>query len=254
MRGLIWVVALVLLTLGCGKQFAGAQKEDGSGTASSNTAALTAGGSETNAAAQAATKEEGAVKEHKSGEWTPGLSAEEKDTLFAIVKDTLEWCVAGGKGDFPFDKYKITPKLKEPTHSFVTLKINGQLRGCIGSLPPMTAAPMYTSVHDNAVMAALRDWRFTPVKPAELPKLDVHVSLLSPVKDIKSLDEFKIGEHGIIIRKGDHRAVYLPEVAPEQGWTKEQTLSSLSEKAGMREDAWKEGAKFSVYSSVVLSK
>ena len=174
--------------------------------------------------------------------------------MFAIAKDTLDWCVKGTKGDFPFDKYKITPKLKVPTHTFVTLKISGQLRGCIGSLPPMTPAPLYESVHDNALNAALRDWRFNPVKPSELPRLEVHVSLLSPVTDIKSLDEFKLGEHGIIIIKGSHRAVYLPEVAPEQGWTKEETLASLSEKAGMNSDAWKEGAKFQIYSSVVLSK
>jgi MEMO1 family protein len=150
------------------------------------------------------------VKEHKSGAWTPALSEDEKETLFAIATDTLNWCVNGGKGEFSFDKYKITPKLKVPTHTFVTLKIGGNLRGCIGSLPPMSAAPLYESVYDNAVNAALKDWRFPPVGPAELPKLDVHISMLSPVTDIKSLDEFKLGEHGIIIIKGGHRAVYLP--------------------------------------------
>jgi AmmeMemoRadiSam system protein A len=206
------------------------------------------------ASSATARKEEGKVKEHKSGTWTPGLSDEENETLFAIAKDTLDWCVNGGKGEFSFDKYKITPKLKVPTHTFVTLKIGGNLRGCIGSLPPMAAAPLYESVYDNAVNAALKDWRFSPVRPAELSKLEIDISLLSPVTDIKSLDEFKLGEHGIIILKGGHRAVYLPEVAPEQGWTKEETLASLSEKAGMNPDAWKEGAKFQIYSSVVLSK
>jgi AmmeMemoRadiSam system protein A len=145
----------------------------------------------------------------------------------------------------------MTPKIKEPTATFVTLKIGGRLRGCIGSLVPM--APMYRSVHDNAVNAALKDTRFAPVRSAELPQLDVSISILSPIAAIESLDDFHIGEHGIIIEKGRHRAVYLPEVAVEQKWTKEETLSSLSTKARMAPDGWREGAKFKVFSSVVLS-
>jgi AmmeMemoRadiSam system protein A len=215
-------------------------------------ATVTNGAVATNSAT--AQKEMSKVKIHKSGTWTPELSDEENATLFAIAEDTLTWCVNGGRGSFPFNKYKLTPKLKVPTHTFVTLKISGALRGCIGSLPPSSPQPLYESVHENAINAALRDWRFTPVTPTELSKIEIDVSLLSPVTDIKSLDEFKLGEHGIIIIKGGHRAVYLPEVAPEQGWTKEETLASLSEKAGMQPNAWKEGAKFQIYSSVVLSK
>lgn len=192
------------------------------------------------------------VKEERSGEWSPGLSEDEKETLFAIAQNTLEWCVKGGRGKFFFDKYSITPKLKERTATFVTLKIGDMLRGCIGSLTPV--AEMYRSVHDNTVNAALRDFRFRPVTPMELEKIDMHISLLSPIVDIASLDEFKIGEHGIILEKGQYRAVYLPEVAVEQKWTKEETLSSLSQKAGMNRDAWREGTSFKVFSSVVLSE
>lgn len=194
------------------------------------------------------------ITEIRSGEWSPGLSDDEKATVFAIAEDTLEWCASGEKGRFSLDKYDITAKLKEPTHTFVTLKIEGMLRGCIGSLPPWPAAPLHESVHNNAVSSSLKDFRFRPVKPAELPKIDIHVSLLSPVTDIKSLDEFNIGEHGIILVKGRHRAVYLPEVATEQGWDKEETLSSLSMKAGMAPDGWREDAQFQVFSSVVLHK
>lgn len=192
------------------------------------------------------------IKEHKSGKWSPELTDEEKKTLFAIVEDTLNWCVKGSAGKFSFDKYTITEKMKVPTATFVTLKIRGMLRGCIGSLQPVES--MCESVHDNAVNAALRDPRFRPVTEQELPKLEVHISLLSPIVPIASLDEFKVGEHGIIIEKGMYRAVYLPEVAVEQGWTKEQTLASLSEKAGMDSNAWKSGARFKVFSSVGLSK
>lgn len=194
------------------------------------------------------------VKEHRSGKWTPGLSEDEKETLFEIARDTLEWCVKGSKGEFSFEQYTITPKLNQETHTFVTLKISGMLRGCIGSLPPMRAAPIYRSVYNNTINAAMKDWRFGKVTVPELDKIDIHISLLSPVSDIASIAEFNLGEHGIIIQKGSHRAIYLPEVAVEQGWSKEETLSSLSRKARMSADAWRKGAGFRVFSSVVLSR
>jgi AmmeMemoRadiSam system protein A len=125
------------------------------------------------------------------------------------------------------------------------------LRGCIGSLEPQ--APLCRSVHENAVGAALRDPRFPPVSARELPRLVVDVSILSLIEPIAGPGAFRLGEHGIILEKGWHRAVYLPEVAPEQGWTVEETLCSLSEKAGLPPDAWRKGANFKVFSSVVLS-
>ena len=197
-------------------------------------------------------KEGDAVKEKRSGDWTPGLSAAEQQTLFAIARDTLRWCVEGGRGKFRFDGYTITPLMKTPMATFVTLKIKGHLRGCIGSLAP--EEPLYLSVHGNAINAALRDPRFMPVAARELPLIEVDVSLLSPIRDIASVAEFKVGNHGIILEKGRHRAVYLPEVAVEQGWSLEETLSSLSLKAGMEPDAWREGTKFKVFESVVLSE
>jgi len=219
--------------------------------------AALAGTAETNAESRPAAlppakKESVMIKEHRSGKWTPGLTDEEKATLFAIAEDTLNWCVNGGKGKFPIETYAITERLKKYTATFVTLKIQGMLRGCIGSLAPVQ--PLYESVHENAVKAAREDPRFRPVTPAELKRIEVDVSILSPIADIQSLDEFHLGEHGIIIEKGMYRAVYLPEVAVEQKWTREETLASLSEKAGMEPDAWRKGARYKIFSSVVLSK
>jgi AmmeMemoRadiSam system protein A len=193
------------------------------------------------------------VIEHKSGEWTPELTKAEKETLFAIAEDTLDWCVRGGRGDFfETHEYELTKKLKVDYATFVTLKEKGVLRGCIGSLKAVES--LYMSVHNNAINASLKDFRFRPVTTKELERIDVHISILSEFTDIPSIDDFKLGEHGIVIQKGFNRAVYLPEVAVEQGWTKEETLNSLSRKAGMPEDAWKEGTTFKVYSSVVLER
>ncbi len=197
-------------------------------------------------------RKEAKVKESRSGAWSPHLTEKEKETLFAIASDTLNWCVAGRQNVFDENAYELTDKLRVPMATFVTLKIGGRLRGCIGSLAP--AAPLYESVHDNAVNAALNDYRFRPVRPEELAQLELQISILSPIVDIASIDEFKVGEHGIILRKGMNRAVYLPEVAVEQQWSVDQTLSSLSEKAGLSADAWREGATFQVFSSVVLEK
>ncbi len=191
------------------------------------------------------------MKEKKSGTWTPGLSEAEKADIFAIAKDTLEWCVNGGKGSFSFDAYNITSKLKQDMATFVTLHMDGELRGCIGSLSP--EEPLYRSVHNNAINAALRDPRFNPVHPDELPRICLDVSILSPIRAIPSIDNFKIREQGIILQKGNRRAVFLPEVATEQGWTREETLRHLSMKAGLAPDAWKSGASFEIFESVVLS-
>jgi AmmeMemoRadiSam system protein A len=195
---------------------------------------------------------EGAVKEVRSGAWSPGLTGEEQETLMRIAEDTLEWCVNGSRGKFAFDSYTLTPRLREKMATFVTLKQGGHLRGCIGSLAPVDE--LYISVHGNAVSAAMRDFRFKPLAPRELKGLELHISILSPIVGIASLDEFKIGEHGIIMEKGRARAVYLPEVAVEQAWTRDDTLRSLSEKAGLDPDAWKQGATFKVFSSAGLSR
>ncbi len=190
------------------------------------------------------------ITEHKSGKWSPDLSTEEQKTIFAIAQDTLNWCVNGKHGSFDFSKYELTPKLKEKAATFVTLNMNHNLRGCIGTL--VAHEPLYLSVHHNTINAALYDNRFMPVTNKELPNIDIHISILSPITEISSIDEFHIGEHGIIIEKGARSAVFLPEVAIEQHWTKEQTLEHLSMKAGMPPDAWRENTRYFVFSSVAF--
>lgn len=192
------------------------------------------------------------IKEHKNGEWSPGLTAEEQRTLFAIARDTLRKIITGG-GRLSLDGYEITDKLKNNCATFVTFKNGDRLRGCMGCLEAVE--PMAMSVQRSAANAS-RDSRFTfdPIKESELKEINIHVSLLSPRRKINSLDEFKLGQHGIWIEKGGAGAVFLPEVAPEQGWTKEQTLQHLCMKAGLGLNEWKNGMTFMVFESVVLSE
>ena len=139
-----------------------------------------------------------------------------------------------------------TPVL-EPAGAFVTLRRAGRLRGCIGYIGPIK--PVWEAVLDNAEAAALRDHRFRPVQPDELDELDVEVSVLTEPVEIPDWTGFEVGHHGIVLAKDGRRAVFLPDVAVEQGWDREQTLSHLARKAGLPPDAWREGAQYLVFTN-----
>lgn len=187
-----------------------------------------------------------------ASEWDPGLSGSERAELLKIARDTLVWCTAERDERFDFAEYKLSARLCEKYATFVTLHQAGDLRGCIGSLEPV--AELYRSVHDNTINAALRDFRFQPVSCNEVESIHIAVSILSPFEAIAGPDEFVPGKHGIVMEKGMHRAVFLPEVATEQGWTREDTLTHLSSKAGLRPDAWQEGCRFMVFQSYKLDE
>ncbi|HXY41937.1 MAG TPA: AmmeMemoRadiSam system protein B [Vicinamibacteria bacterium] len=130
------------------------------------------------------------------------------------------------------------------------IRSEGKLRGCIGQ--PEPTFPLYYGTVEAALDAALHDPRFLPVKTAELPRLEVEVTVLSPRRPIGSYKEIRIGTHGVVLQKGGRAALFLPQVAPEQGWNVEQMLDALSEKAGLPRDAWREGATLSVFTGQVF--
>ncbi len=144
-------------------------------------------------------------------------------------------------------KEDLPMELKQPAGAFVTLKENGRLRGCIGYISPRQ--PLYQAVLESGYNAACRDHRFQPLEAAELKGLEVEVSVLTPPRPIPSYESFRVGEQGIILSKDGLRAVFLPEVAREQGWDRVETLSHLARKAGLEPDAWRKGASFEVFES-----
>jgi AmmeMemoRadiSam system protein A len=122
---------------------------------------------------------------------------------------------------------------------FVTLREAGELRGCIGSVEAVL--PLRLGIPQLACSAAFSDSRFKPVEEKELKDIDIEISILSPNKRIKSPDEIIMGTHGVIVRKGGKSGLFLPQVARETGWTKEQFLNELcSQKAGLPAGAWKD--------------
>lgn len=135
---------------------------------------------------------------------------------------------------------------------FVTLKEDGELRGCIGNILPY--ANLTRSIWGRAQDAALEDSRFAEVQPSELPRLVVEISVLTRPQKIGSSSEIVLGQHGIILKKQGRTAVFLPQVAPEQGWNLEQTLGALCQKAGLSAHAWKSDAQLEVFEAQVFSE
>lgn len=145
------------------------------------------------------------------------------------------------------------PKLQELGSCFVTLKINDALRGCIGNIG--AAEPLGENLKRNALNAAFHDPRFPELEMEELDHVELEVSILTPMRQIKSPEEFVLGKHGILLEMAGHHAVFLPQVPGEQRWSKEDTLCALSEKAGLPAYAWQNpNCKFSVFEAEVFDE
>lgn len=166
------------------------------------------------------------------------LSAEQHKRLLQIARESLTSYVKDGKRTEFTDK---DPGLNRSLGAFVTLHEKGELRGCIGNM--IGQGPLYRTVADMAIEAATNDPRFAAVSPAELDKIDIEISVLSPMKKVSGPEEIKIPGHGVLVRRGYRSGVYLPQVATETGWNKEQFLTSLcAHKAGLAPDAWRDPA------------
>jgi AmmeMemoRadiSam system protein A len=139
--------------------------------------------------------------------------------------------------------------LRERCGAFVTLWKAGRLRGCIGYVEAQR--PLYQTVRECALAAALRDPRFDPVTPEELPALEVEISVLSPLFDIAP-EQIEVGRHGLIISRGILRGLLLPQVALEWKWDREKFLEETCMKAGLPPDAWQRGARIQAFTAQVF--
>ena len=142
--------------------------------------------------------------------------------------------------------------MKQVRASFVTLKKDHALRGCIGEIYP--SQPLFKSVLINAVKSAVADHRFRPVGIEECAELTLEISALTPPRTVSGYQDIIIGKHGIVLSKSGQSAVFLPQVATEQGWDIPETLKQLSLKAGLPEDAWKENTQFMVFEAIVFGE
>ncbi len=177
------------------------------------------------------------------------LSETEKRKLLLIARESIVNQVKGSQ----VPKFDITDEnLKEKRGCFVTIKIGGRLRGCLGQFT--SDKPLYHLVKEMAIAAATRDPRFYPLESDELDKIVLEISVLSPLKKIESIEEIEVGRHGLYIEKNFYRGVLLPQVAVEYDWDRSTFLEQTCIKAGLEKNDWKEETDIYIFSAEVFGE
>jgi AmmeMemoRadiSam system protein A len=181
------------------------------------------------------------------------LSKDNKLELIKLARRTIRTILDGKSiNEMEFDEHTMPDALKAKRGVFVTLHKDHDLRGCIGYILPLL--PLWQATIENARNSAFRDPRFPPLDPKELDSISVEISVLTVPKKIHDISDFRIGKDGIILKKEFHQAVFLPQVAPEQGWDAKTTLTHLSQKAGLEPDGWKAADSLETFQAEVFSE
>jgi AmmeMemoRadiSam system protein A len=176
------------------------------------------------------------------------LTEADQITLLRMAREAIEECVCHRwLAEIP----EPAEVLRQPCGAFVTLREGKHLRGCIGYVEAVR--PLYTTVRECAVAAALHDPRFPAVTPEEVPELSLEISVLSPLTEIVP-EEIEIGRHGLLISRGAQRGLLLPQVPMEWNWTREQFLEETCLKAGLPPDAWQHGARIQAFTAQVFEE
>ncbi|MCL2670134.1 MAG: AmmeMemoRadiSam system protein B [Syntrophaceae bacterium] len=177
------------------------------------------------------------------------LTKADQQGLLALARNTITLFLTTQTVPLPRD---FSPAVRELHGVFVTLKKRGDLRGCIGRMIP--DRPLAALVGAIALQSAFEDPRFPAVSFSEMPELQIEISVLSPMQPVSGPEAIVVGRDGVLLQKGSHSAVFLPQVAPEQGWGREEMLNHLSMKAGLSASAWQAGARFSIFQSQVFGE
>ena len=180
---------------------------------------------------------------------TRSLDLEERRFLLNVARSTLDARLAHSSPPSP---EPWDGPLMEQRGAFVTLKIDGALRGCIGHV--IGVAPLWEAVQENAIAAGFRDPRFEPLRREELSRVTIEISALTPLRPA-SPDEIVVGRDGILIERGTSRGLLLPQVATEYGWNREQFLDHTCRKAGLEAGCWRRAdTVVSIFSAEVFGE
>ena len=179
----------------------------------------------------------------------PPLTEEERRILLRLAREALEMGVRGGalNEEIP----SLPPALLALQGAFVTLRKQDRLRGCIGHV--RGDAPLYRTVRECAVGAAIADPRFSPITPQEVPSIHIEISVLSDPQ-VVAPEQVEVGKHGLFISQGNRRGLLLPQVAVEWRWDREEFLEQTCLKAGLPEDAWRHGATIEAFTAQVFGE
>ena len=178
------------------------------------------------------------------------LLREEKEILLKVARESI--LAEFSEGEVTKVDYKAYPKLKMELGTFVTLKINDELRGCIGYITAQK--PLFETIVEAAKHSAFGDPRFPQLSRDEVDEVTIEISVLSHFEPIKSYEEIEVGKHGLLLDEGG-RAVLLPQVATEQNYNRAQFLTALCHKAGLYGHYWKERMlNIKVFTALVFSE
>lgn len=177
------------------------------------------------------------------------MHKEQQKELLNAVRAYLEHKLLGT--DHP--ELSSDPYFDQELGLFVTLHIDGMLRGCIGYIQGFK--PLRSALFEMADAAAFRDHRFMPLTKEELDLIDIEISILTELTEVDDYQDIIIGTDGILLKQGMRQAVFLPQVAPEQGWDLETTLEHLCRKAGLPSNAYKDPkTSFEVFQADVFTE
>lgn len=178
------------------------------------------------------------------------LDENEKVILLRNARESIEAALDGRPPVYP----PSTPGMQTRAGAFVTLRTkSGSLRGCIGTITGR--GPLDECVRETARSSAFQDFRFRPIGKEDWKDIEIEISVLTPLRRIGSASEIVPGVHGVYLRNGPNSGIFLPQVATEQGWNREELLTHLSAKAGLPPDSWKgPAAELSVFTALVFSE
>ena len=177
------------------------------------------------------------------------LTEEDRQYLLRLARETITRYLQTETVPLP---RAASPALRRRQGAFVTLEKHGELRGCIGHMAEDT--PLALTVARMALHAAMQDRRFRPVRAVELPAIQVEISVLTPRRQVSGPEAIVVGRDGVVIEKAGRSAVFLPQVAPEQGWGREEMLAKLCLKAGLPADCWHRETTFFTFQAVVFGE
>jgi len=163
-------------------------------------------------------------------------SDEDRRLLLQLAREAIVAHITGAA----MPAMDLSGVLARPGGAFVTIHNRGDLRGCIGHIG--ANEPLGVVVPRCAVAACASDPRFPAVSASEMAAIDLELSLLGPLEPIVGPDEIEIGRHGLVVERGWHRGLLLPQVATEWNWDAPAFLEQTCRKAGLPPDAWRQGA------------
>ncbi len=177
------------------------------------------------------------------------LKPSDRKALLAMARETIDRFLTTKTAPLARNP---SPDLEQTRGMFVTLTKHGQLRGCIGEI--VAEKPLYQLVGTVALKSALEDPRFPQLRREELTDIEIEISVLTPAAPVAGADDIVVGRDGVILKKHGRSAVFLPQVATEQGWGRNEMLDQLCMKAGLPAGSWKSGAQFLTFQAEVFSE